>query len=281
MEDDKEIMNKNKEKINSILKKIKDELIFAPTGNFIIYKIENFFSKDKKISSKNVKEASLIGDLTRWGAFKIEKEFSLKDENTYNFYLHILRLKFNELCKKFNHKDKIDLNKEKKEKNDEVRFLPKIPNNTEWRDITIRFKNEYDVDIIIGKNKYPYDYETMRFADNRIKKSEERTKAKDSWNLLQLLAIGKGKFPLNHLIGKEREKIIKQKQSLRKILKEFFPTINDDPFFEYDDINDIYRIKIKLIPVKDFRNDFKDKNIKDEPNDNLCIKKDYEDQIST
>ena len=40
-----------------------------------------------------------------------------------------------------------------------------------------------------------------------------------------------------------------------------FPTIKDDPI-EYNDIEKIYTTKIKLIPDKTFRDDFRDKDIR-------------------
>jgi len=167
---------------------------------------------------------------------------------------------------------------EKTKKHEKPKFSHKLPTNTKWEDITIRFKNDYDVDVRIGKNNYSYNYETLGFADNRIKKSEERTKAKDSWDLLQLLAIGNGKLPLNCLSKKEKEKKLKQKQSLKKTLKDIFSDIEGDPFFKHNDVNDSYKIKIKLVPTRDFGEDFRDKNIKEEK-DNTGTQKAYEEQI--
>lgn len=144
----------------------------------------------------------------------------------------------------------------------------KLPLNVSWEKITIEFKNEYDVEIKVDqKPPYQYNYETMGFADERIKKKEEKTKTNDSWELLTLLSIGNGIFPLGKLTGREKKKRIKQKQSLSETLKKLFPTvttIDDDPFYKYNDIKKIYKIKIKLIPIKTFREDFRDRNIREE-----------------
>jgi uncharacterized protein YqfB (UPF0267 family) len=138
-----------------------------------------------------------------------------------------------------------------------------LPQNTRWEDITIKFKNEYDADIITGRTTLHYDYEKMGFADKRVKKKDERVKANDSWKFLKILSTNNGVFPLDKLTGKEKEQRKKQKQSLSKILKELFPTVKDNPFYEYDDIEKNYKIKIKLIPIEDFRGDFRDRNIYD------------------
>lgn len=151
------------------------------------------------------------------------------------------------------------------------------PKNTRWEDITIKFRNDYDVDVIIGKNTYPSNYEKMEFADKRIKKKDEKAKANDSWELLRLFSTQKGTFPLNKLTGEEKEKRKKQKQALSKTLKELFPTIENDPFYEYDDIEGVYKIKIKLIPIETFREDFRDKDIKDESEDKWGMKDYYKD----
>ncbi len=170
---------------------------------------------------------------------------------------------------------------EMKEKDKKENLFP-VPKNTQWKDLTIKFKNDFDVEIAIGKNKYSTDYEKMQFADKRIKKSKEKAKATDSWKMLCVLSTSKGVFPLDQLIGKEKTQKIKQKQALAKGLTNLFPSIaelDDDPFFPYDDIQKIYKIKINLIPVETFREDFRDKDIKDESDDKLGIK-DYYNQMT-
>jgi len=158
--------------------------------------------------------------------------------------------------------------------------VPKLPPGTRWENITIRFLNDYDIRVDVKKIKFLIDYEKMGFADERIKKTEEKVKTKNCWGFLQLLSTKNGEFDLNTLIGEEKNQRIKQKQILTKILKEFFPTINDDPFYEYDETKGIYKIKIKLIPDKTFREDFRDKDIKEETKNKLGIEEGYKEEIS-
>ncbi len=136
-----------------------------------------------------------------------------------------------------------------------------IPANTRWEDITLKFKNKFDVEVIIKGKKHESDYEKMGFADKRVKKTEEKTKANDAWDFLFLLSTLKGIFPIDSLTGKEKGKKLKQKQTLSKSLIALFPTIKDDPV-EYNDMERNYKIKIKLIPEKTFRDDFRDRDIK-------------------
>ena len=149
---------------------------------------------------------------------------------------------------------------EKKQETPEKKGLFPLPLNI--KNITFKFKNDFDVDVIIGKDIYSSDYKKMGFADKRVKKSEEKTKANDAWVLLVLLSASGGIFPIDSLTGKAKKQKIKQKQLLSKDLRAIFPTIKDDPFYKYDDRDKNYKIKMKLIPEKTFRDDFRDKDIK-------------------
>jgi hypothetical protein len=168
-------------------------------------------------------------------------------------------------------------NNQKEEPKKETLLFP-VPQNTRWEEITIKFKNDFDVNVIIKGKEYTSNYEKMGFADKRIKKTNEKAKANDGWQFLFLLSTSDGIFPINKLTGKEKKQRIKQKQSLSKSLKKLFSTIEDnDPFYEYNDIDKNYKIKIKLIPIETFRDDYRDKDIKDESDDTLGIKESFDE----
>ena len=117
--------------------------------------------------------------------------------------------------------------------------------DTKWENITIRFLNDYDVEIKNGKKIFKSDYEKMGFADNR-KDTKQETEAKKSWKLLQALSISKNVFSLNTLTLQGRDRGKKQKQELSRLLKQYFG-IADDPI-SYDETKKEYRLKIQLIP---------------------------------
>ena len=111
----------------------------------------------------------------------------------------------------------------KKDKQKPADLLFPITKDTQWKGITIKFKNKFDVDVIIGKKTYPSDYEKMDFADKRVKKTNEKAKANDSWEFLFLLSTMQGIFPFSTLPDEEKRQRTKQKQALNKSLKILFP----------------------------------------------------------
>ena len=131
-----------------------------------------------------------------------------------------------------------------------------LKEGSKWEDITIKFKNEYDVEIQVRDKVYPSNYEDMGFADDR-KNQEKLTKAVESWKLLHLFAINEGVFPLNSLLPKDREQRTKQKQGIKKKLKEKFPTVAGTPIEDLNEREE-YTININLIPETEFRDDFED-----------------------
>jgi hypothetical protein len=167
-----------------------------------------------------------------------------------NFFELILSDKFDEIYRRLSHTLEVGDNK----KSEKI----KIPVGTTWKKITLRFKNKYDVEIIINEKSILSNYEKMGFADERIKKPEETTRAKSNWDFLWTLSINGGAFPLGNLPKVKREIYKKQKQGLAKILKERFE-IDDDPFEKYDKRADEFRIKINLIPEPEFREQYVDK----------------------
>lgn len=128
-----------------------------------------------------------------------------------------------------------------------------------WQNIEIVFTSEFLVRIRYKNKELQTDHEKMRFSDKR---KPEEMHAKDSWDLLLFLAMNNGIFPLARLTGKDRLKRQKQKQELAKLLKQYFQ-IDDDPFHEVEKDKAEYRIKLKLVPTPEFREDWKDRHISD------------------
>lgn len=145
-----------------------------------------------------------------------------------------------------------------KEPNEAVKQLGLTP-DSKWEEIEIAFRSAYEVRIKYKGKEYIANHEEMGFADKR---KPDETKPKLSWELLNLLALGNGVFPLTRLSSTDKAKRKKQKQSLTQHLKDYFQ-ITDDPFYEIDKENMEYKIKIKLLPDPEFRDDWKDRNIYD------------------
>ncbi len=146
----------------------------------------------------------------------------------------------------------------KEEKREAVKTTTK---NTKWEDITIKFLNDYDVEIKNRNKIFKSDYEQMGFADKR-KDNQQETKAKESWKLLQHFSRNNNVFPLNAPTRQENDRHKKQKQELSKLLKDYFG-IADDPI-AYDEDKREYRLKIQLIPEKIFQEQWADRNIFEE-----------------
>ena len=161
------------------------------------------------------------------------------------------------------HKDILDKIGKKQDANKaekDAESLYKL-NEKGWTDVTIEFKNDYDVQIKIGGKKFQSDYEKLGFADERIKNTNDKTTVKTSWNLLTLLSTQGGIFSLDKLLKKDVAQCKKQKQEIVSIFKKKFGTA-EDPFEKYSKHKKIYKMKLKLVPIEDFREDYYDKRIR-------------------
>lgn len=145
-----------------------------------------------------------------------------------------------------------------KEPTEAVKQLGLTPDNI-WQNIEIIFTGEFSVKIKYKNKELLTDHEKMGFSDKR---KPDETHAKGSWELLRLLAINNGVFPLARLTGTDKAKRKKQKQELAKLLKQYF-RLDDDPFHELTKEENEYKIKIKLVPDPEFRDSWKDRNIWD------------------
>lgn len=135
-------------------------------------------------------------------------------------------------------------------------------NGRRWKDVTITFKNDYDVKITIKNQPYNSDYRMLGFADTRVRPEDMTTRAKKSWGFLQILSQEKGTFPINTVSEKKKRAMYKKyKQELVAILKSAFGT-SEDPFEKYDREEGIYKTKFHIVPEPLFREDYRDRDIR-------------------
>jgi hypothetical protein len=126
---------------------------------------------------------------------------------------------------------------------------------TKWQNITLKFSNEYDVEIFHGSKSYKSNHEELGFQDKR-----GEAKPKLSWNFLKVLSINKGEYPMQQFIGNERVNKSKEKQALAAQLRTIFG-IEDEPFELFFPTSTSYKIKLNLTPEQTFRPDFRDRDI--------------------
>jgi hypothetical protein len=134
-----------------------------------------------------------------------------------------------------------------------------ITSISRWKDITWKFCNSYDVQVSYNGKQYKTDKDELGFGDGRIK--TEAKPPKKSWVFLQNLSINKGAFLMEEYVtSHDRDILRKSKQYITSQFKKIFG-INNDPFEQYYEEKQSYQIKISMIPEKDFRPDFRDRNI--------------------
>lgn len=224
------------------------ETFLLAKEDYIEYIQEN--SPLRRIIKKLLKESDdeIISEkesaLEQYGEIDVRKEF------------FIIQQTYNELVEEL---DKMIItNKQKKTGAREELTYPL--NGKDWCDVTIRFKDEFNVKITIGKRKFDSDCERLGFADRRSKNTKLKTKK--SWEVLMLAAATDGVISIAKLTGKKRQSKTKEKLEIVNILKNKFEG-EDDPFEKYDERTESYKLKIKLIPVQIFRSDYRDRNIID------------------
>jgi hypothetical protein len=120
-----------------------------------------------------------------------------------------------------------------------------------WENIEIRFKNNHDITLKIDGNESDSYYEKLGFSDARQNSSQNASYVK-SWNTLILFSTQNGRIKINTYAGNKakRDLFKKNKQDLSKRLKAHFG-LKDDPII-YNEKNEEYQIKIKLISPPDF-----------------------------
>ena len=142
--------------------------------------------------------------------------------------------------------------------------LRKLPENTKWNNITVRFLNGHEVIIKAQNLTYQTNYEEMGFQDEKKKLPNKQ------WQFLKLLALKNGEISWENnqdLPLQQINSIKKQKQLLVEALKAYFQ-INESPFYDYKKEN-AYKIRINLIP---------EAGVQNQQQDNLGIQEEYKKQ---
>lgn len=136
----------------------------------------------------------------------------------------------------------------------------KEPITDSWESVEIRFKNNYDVTLVIDGQESDSSYDKLGFADTRQDSSQKATYIK-SWNTLILFSTQNGRIKMNMYARSKAKKDLfkKNKQDLSKRLKAHFG-LKDDPIV-YNEKNEEYQIKIKLVSPPEFRESWQDRHI--------------------
>jgi hypothetical protein len=95
-------------------------------------------------------------------------------------------------------------------------------NTLTWQDIEIRFLSDERVQISSNGNLATHNYAEMGFEDGR------RGTARLAWQTLQLLAQNGGDIPLESIQPRERTKVEKRVEEIRRNLRKHF-SIEQDP----------------------------------------------------
>lgn len=149
--------------------------------------------------------------------------------------------------------------------------LYKEPLAEAWKNIEIRFKNNHDITLKIDGEARESNYEELGFADTR-QNSKQNSSYVKSWSTLILFSTQNGRIKMNKFASKRTEKELfkKNKQDLSKRLKTYFG-LKDDPIV-YNEKNEEYQIRIKLVSPPEFRDSWSDRRISESDTKKLPLK---------
>lgn len=138
--------------------------------------------------------------------------------------------------------------------------LYKEPLTDTWENIEIRFKNNHDIILKIDGKEKDSSYEELGFADTR-QNSKQNSSYVKSWSTLILFSTQNGRIKMSTYASNKskRELFKKNKQDLTKRLKAYFG-LKDDPIV-YNEKNEEYQIKMKLVSPPEFRDSWSDRRI--------------------
>jgi len=145
--------------------------------------------------------------------------------------------------------------------NNKYKLPVKLPVKYQWENITIKFRDRHNVQIVAGENVDTLSYKEMGFEDSR------QLKPNHQWILLEQLSKLNGRISWDD--NNANTLIKKKKQLLANTLKQYFD-ISEDPFRPYRK-EKAYQIRINLIPETE--------SINKEPskNDDLDIEGSYKE----
>lgn len=131
-----------------------------------------------------------------------------------------------------------------------------LPQNTQWEDIEIKFKDKFEIEIFVKNSSLGCkSFESLKFCSGTKNKKPDK-----QWIFLELVSIsqaaGEKKVVKHDLAMSLRVKpnnCEKIKSNLSKRLQEIFG-INDEPFYPYKSYG-YYKPKFTLKPVPTMRNE--------------------------
>lgn len=145
------------------------------------------------------------------------------------------------------------------------RFPYKIPRGTRWENFIIKFINDEEVEIKVGKHELKTNFKEMGFqGKGKIANPDLQ------WTLLKTLARLNGEISIKDKEAKDEYK--HQISSLSRKLQQYF-SIDYDPFYPYHSAEGkekgSYRIKIILVPPEN------DEEMVKQDNGDLGIEEQY------
>lgn len=143
-------------------------------------------------------------------------------------------------------------------------FPYKLSEDFQWENITIKFRDRQNVQIVAGDYIYVANYKEMGFEDAR------KLIPNQQWILLEELSKLKGRISWKDNIANNLIK--KKKQLLINALKKYFG-INQDPFYPYKNER-AYQLKFNIIPENESINQELPED------DDLGIEDSYKDMTS-
>ena len=221
----------------------------------LVYQTISIIEKEKimnKLKKNNefCKQYNFIGFV---GEMKKIKEKSINPNIDPNFEpKHFVKNKYIDYASRV-HKYLIKELSSEKQKGEEVKPSIKLPANTLWEDIKIRFKNQYDIEIYVkGKFLEKTSNDKMGLCKAEDKKPDRR------WEFLQKLStfsISKSVKPtvedIAYSLKVKKDNCMKIKEKLSKKLQENFG-IYEDAFYSYKD-RGFYQTRFELKPEPELR----------------------------
>lgn len=244
----------------SLLREIKSKMLRAPEGSDIEFQLKPYPEKSNQLD--------IIGKLHQWDLLEDDWVFEKDPVDIKKVILTINQPGFDQFYNKFKYEfsPKIKIieretirEKPRRERIKKNKFPYSLPAGTMWAHVTIKFLDNENIFIQVGRFKHNTNYKEMGFVGKG-----NNPNPSVAWTFLKVLAIVNGELTLKDSEARDRYK--KQKEILTKSLQSYF-SIDYDPFFPYrsstEKHGNSYNIKITLIPPldqdkKEFANDDKD-----------------------
>ncbi|MFA6428201.1 MAG: hypothetical protein WCW02_01505 [Candidatus Buchananbacteria bacterium] len=246
----------------SLLQEIKSKILRASQGS------------DVEFLKPATERLSLFSKLKEWGVTDDDWVFAKDYVGLEKLILTVHQPEFDQLYDKFKYEfsPKIQIlereiirERPEQEKITKNKFPYRLPSGTIWANVTIKFLDDENIFIQVGRFKHSTNYKEMGFVGKG-----NNPNPSEGWVFLRVLARVHGELTLKD--PEARDKYKKQKELLTKSLQDYF-SIDYDPFFPYrsstEKHGNSYQIKITLIPSLSDQNE---KGPVDDDNDGLGVK---------